>query len=104
MFRLACSEATIGMFICSSFALPPVARLVVGVHHVADRLTGDGLQRRQHRVVVDGELVVDEEDALLGDQRRRVPGSDLVVDDVGSAATFSTVSAAAVTPNCWPRT
>ena len=50
--------------------------------HVLDRLVGDLLQLGHDAGVVDLELVVDQHHALVGDQRGRVAGHEVVVDDV----------------------
>ena len=63
-----------------------VIAMVVRVDDVLDRLVRHGLQHRDDVVVVDLELVVDEQHALVGDQRRHEPRHCDVADDVDVVA------------------
>ena len=59
-----------------------VVAVMMGIDDVANGLVGDLLQLSDDVVVIDFELVIDENHAFVGDQRRRIPGYDLVMDDV----------------------
>ena len=54
----------------------------VRVDHVLHRLAGHLLQLRHDVVVIDLELVVDQDDPLVGDECGRVARNEVVVNDV----------------------
>lgn len=59
-----------------------VVRVVMRINHISDRLVGDLLQLRHDAVVVDRELIVHKHHAFVGDERGRVAGDEVVVDDI----------------------
>jgi len=59
-----------------------VIRVVMRVDDVPDRLGGHRLQHREDVVVIDRKLIVDQHNALGGDQSRRVARDEFVVDDI----------------------
>jgi hypothetical protein len=65
--------------------------MMVGVDDVLDGLRGDFLQLRENAVVVDVEFVVDENDAVVGDQRGGIARDEVVVDDVEVVFDFDEV-------------
>ncbi len=59
-----------------------VISMIVGVDDIPDRLVGHRSQQLHDAVEVSLELVVDQQHAFVRNQRGRVPGHALVVDDI----------------------
>src|SRR5262249_49367031 len=59
-----------------------VIRMMVSIHHVLDRLIGQLFHFSDDVIGIDFELVVNQENAFVGDQDRRVTRNHIVVDDI----------------------